>query len=54
MDDFLPDWAHFFTEDEYSNFIITVSQYFSKLGIRFKIEDGITQQREIRNSVTSK
>ncbi len=37
----VPAWADFFTEDEYSNFIIAVSQYFHQLAVPFKIEQGV-------------
>jgi hypothetical protein len=37
----VPEWANFFTEDEYSNFIIAVTQYFSKLGADFRVDNGV-------------
>lgn len=40
-DELVPEWASFFNEDEYSNFIIAVTQYFSKLGADFEIDGGV-------------
>jgi len=37
----VPDWASFFTSDEYSIFIKAVEDYFNKLDIEYTLDDGV-------------
>ncbi|NDV94313.1 hypothetical protein D0T84_05190 [Dysgonomonas sp. 521] len=37
----VPEWASFFTSDEYSVFIKAVRSYFDKLNLRYTIDDGV-------------
>jgi hypothetical protein len=37
----VPDWANFFTKEEYENFMDIISGYFAKYDVEFEIEDGV-------------
>lgn len=37
----LPEWANFFSKEEYEEFIILVGKYFTDKKLKFTIEDGI-------------
>lgn len=45
-DDGPPEWAIFFTKEEYERFITIVSEYFAQYDVEFEIEDGMALLKE--------
>ena len=41
-----PEWAGFFTKEEYEKFMAIISGYFAKYGVEYEVEDGMALLKE--------